>query len=464
MLAQVQFVEHTIDNNVHGTGGIYACDIDRDGDIDVLGASLEDNQIILWRNDGAYPIFWTKIIIATNVYSAHSVHAADFDGDDTLDVVGAQYYGTPGIAWWKTNASNPISWTKYDVASSFTNAHEVYSHDLDKDGDSDILGASSDLNRVAWWRNDGGTPIVWTEQILTNNAILAKSVHVGDFNGDTNFDIVAASILDNKIRWWRNDGGAPIQWTEFTVANFFYGAHRVQAIDLDDDGDQDVLAAAYLGHEIAWWRNDGGSPITWVKQSIGTNFTNACVAFAIDLDGDTDKDVIGTGQGINQIAWWRNDGGNPIQWTKFIISNNFIRPWPLYACDLDGDQDNDIIVGSSHNGSNEVKWWENKGIVGIKADPDFPTKFDLFQNYPNPFNPATQIEYDLPKNSNVVLTIYNAVGQTVRTLVNEYQILGNKSVVWDGTDNSAKPVSSGLYFYLLETAEFKEAKKMVLLR
>jgi hypothetical protein len=463
-IAQINFIEHTIDNNVHGLGGITACDIDDDNDIDVLGASLQDNQIILWRNEGNTPITWTKIIIGANIYSAHSVQAADIDGDDTLDVIGAAYVGTPGIPWWRNNGGDPTSWTKFTVVSNFTNAHEIYAHDLDQDGDMDVLGASSDLNKVAWWRNDGGSPITWTEQTFSNSALLAKSVHVGDFDGNNVLDVVAASILDNRIRWWRNDGGAPIQWTEFTIAGF-YGAHRVQAIDLDDDGDDDVLGAAYLGHEIAWWRNDGGDPVVWTKQSIGTNFTNACIAYAIDLDGDNDKDVIGTGQGINQIAWWRNDGGNPITWTKFIITNNFTRPWPLYACDLDGDQDNDIIVGSSHNGNNMIKWWENDGVVNSLDFSGMVREFTLFQNYPNPFNPTTKIKYTLPESENVKIEVYTLLGKKVKILVDKFMPVGSYEVEF-----TAKDLPSGVYLYRIvidsygEAGEFQKTKKMVLLK
>jgi aminopeptidase N len=98
-------------------------------------------------------------------------------------------------------------------------------------------------------------------------------------------------------------------------------------------------------------------------------------------------------------------------------------------------------------------------ILKMIQDPFVDLEFDLYQNYPNPFNSTTTIEYDLPNDTKVLLRIYNVLGQKVRTLANEYQTSGNKSVVWDGTDNSAKPVSSGLYFYMLETAKFTEAKK-----
>jgi len=362
---EINLTEHLIHNNTQGTGSVYASDLDGDGDLDVLAASLQDNEIVWWRNDGGVPISWTKFTIGQNVYNAHSVFAEDFDGDGDKDVIGAAYYNSPGIALWRNDGGNPITWTKFTVASNFINAHEIYACDLDKDGDFDVLGASSDLNRIAWWRNDGGSPIVWTEQIISSSVTLAKSVHVGDLDGDGDFDLIGAAITAHDVIWWRNDGGQPIQWTQFMIDGFFSGAHRVQSVDIDDDGDQDVLCAGYLGHEIAWYRNEGGDPISWTKQAIAVNFVNACVAYAIDLDGDGDKDVIATAQGDNEIAWWRNEGGDPIQWTRSLITGNFTRPWPLHACDLDGDGDNDIISGSSHNGSNEVKWWENS-LMGVR--------------------------------------------------------------------------------------------------
>ena len=458
-LAQIDFVEFYIDDNTHGLGGIYVCDLDNDSDNDVLGASLQDDQIIWFRNDGGDPIVWTKLIIGNNVISAHSVYAADFNGDSLLDVVGAAYIGSPGVAWWRNDGGDPILWTKFTVANDFINAHEVYAYDLDKDNDMDILGASSDLNRIAWWRNDGGDPIIWTEQILSNNMTLAKSVTAGDLDGDQDNDIIGVSIVNNDIVWWRNDGGQPIKWTQILIDGNFIGAHWVQAVDLDNDTDLDILGAAYLGHEIAWWRNDGGNPMVWTKQIISSGFTNACVAYAIDLDGDSDKDVIGTGQGINQIAWWRNDGGDPILWTKYIISDNFVRPWPLYADDIDGDEDIDIVVGSSHNGSNQIKWWRNDGISGVNLSTNSPLDFQLFQNYPNPFNPTTSIKYTLGIKEFVSLKIYDILGNEVATLVNEEKPAGSYEINFNATG-----LSGGVYFYKLQSTSFTKVKKMLLIK
>ncbi len=96
-----------------------------------------------------------------------------------------------------------------------------------------------------------------------------------------------------------------------------------------------------------------------------------------------------------------------------------------------------------------------------------PEQFQLHQNYPNPFNPTTRISYDLPRETRVVLKIYDLLGHEVRTLVNEDQASGSKSVAWDSLDNSGRRVSSGVYFYRLHTAGSKtpkQSKKMLLLR
>ena len=93
-----------------------------------------------------------------------------------------------------------------------------------------------------------------------------------------------------------------------------------------------------------------------------------------------------------------------------------------------------------------------------------PEAFSLANNFPNPFNPATTIQYALPQAADVELIVYNAVGQVVRTLVAEYQSAGRYAVEWDATNDSGYRLSSGIYFYHLQAGEFREVKKMLLLR
>jgi hypothetical protein len=91
-------------------------------------------------------------------------------------------------------------------------------------------------------------------------------------------------------------------------------------------------------------------------------------------------------------------------------------------------------------------------------------RFVLFQNYPNPFNPATTIRYTVPKTTRVTLRIYNLLGQEIRTLINTPQLPGEHSVTWNGADNSGRKVSSGIYIYRIEAGDYRESRKMVILR
>ena len=94
-----------------------------------------------------------------------------------------------------------------------------------------------------------------------------------------------------------------------------------------------------------------------------------------------------------------------------------------------------------------------------------PEAFALADNFPNPFNPATTIQYALPQAADVELTVYNLVGQPVRTLVAEHQSAGHYAVEWDATNDSGHSLSSGMYFYRLQAGEeFLEVKKMLLLK
>ena len=90
-------------------------------------------------------------------------------------------------------------------------------------------------------------------------------------------------------------------------------------------------------------------------------------------------------------------------------------------------------------------------------------KTHLLQNYPNPFNSNTTIEYYIDKNLKIKLKIYNIKGQLIKTLVNQFNNSGQKSVVWNGRDDTGRPVSVGTYIYKLETNFTIKARKMFLI-
>jgi len=117
-----------------------------------------------------------------------------------------------------------------------------------------------------------------------------------------------------------------------------------------------------------------------------------------------------------------------------------------------------------------LNWWTAKKAewetwvtaVELKGN-SAPRDFTLMQNYPNPFNPSTSIAYQLDKSSVVKLTVYNALGQKVRVLVQDKrQNAGTHMIQWNGLDDAGRNVSSGIYFYRLEAGNQIQMKKMLL--
>lgn len=93
-----------------------------------------------------------------------------------------------------------------------------------------------------------------------------------------------------------------------------------------------------------------------------------------------------------------------------------------------------------------------------------PEKYALYQNFPNPFNPTTQIRYDIPENAHVRINVYNTLGQKVITLLDNIQVAGSYSVMWDSKSSSGQDAASGLYIFRMEAGNFSDAKKMLLLK
>ena len=99
-------------------------------------------------------------------------------------------------------------------------------------------------------------------------------------------------------------------------------------------------------------------------------------------------------------------------------------------------------------------------ITGVEdKQNNLPTNFSLQQNYPNPFNPSTTINYSVPKTSFVTIKVYNVLGREIKTLVNEKKSFGNYSVQFSGSS-----LSSGIYFYRMQSGNYSQTKKLIILK
>ncbi len=111
-----------------------------------------------------------------------------------------------------------------------------------------------------------------------------------------------------------------------------------------------------------------------------------------------------------------------------------------------------VIIKTYNGGGNYVTRIDN-------FNEYYSKKFSLHQNYPNPFNPKTKINYQLAITNYVKLKVYNVLGKEVATLVNQKQNAGSYSVEFNGTN-----YPSGIYYYKLESGNFSEVRKMILLK
>ena len=146
---------------------------------------------------------------------------------------------------------------------------------------------------------------------------------------------------------------------------------------------------------------------------------------------------------------------------------------------ISGDHSNSLLWEKINNGqmppNNQlpssnidlIAAWIDEGALeelNIKNNKALPERFTLHQNYPNPFNPVTNLDYDLPEDAMVNITVFDMMGKVVRTLVNDQQSAGYKTLQWNAMSNSGQPVSSGLYIYTIQTGEFSKTRKMILLK
>ena len=130
---------------------------------------------------------------------------------------------------------------------------------------------------------------------------------------------------------------------------------------------------------------------------------------------------------------------------------------------IDSEEEADIALEVGYKLMGRDNQVISKGLVGMDFTPT-PMEYSLSQNYPNPFNPVTKIKYSLPESGNVNLVIYDLMGREVHRLVNTRQEAGYHSVKWDGQNAVGQNVGAGMYFYVLQSRDYQQVRKMILLK
>jgi hypothetical protein len=342
-----------------GARSVFAADLDSDGDIDVLGAARYAGEIVWWENVTGGGSRWAAHVVEGGFPGATGVYAADLDSDGDPDIVGSSW-DADEVAWWSNDGSG-TRWERRSLDGGLDGAAAVFAADLDEDGDTDVLGVGTLADEVVWWENLHGDGRGWDRHLVNCNCCGASSIHVADLDSDGDPDLLTAAYKQNAVCWWENGEG----WARHPVDEDFDQARCAFAADLDSDGDPDVLGAAAGGDEIAWWENSDGSGTSWDKRTIENGFDTTYAVHAADLDSDGDADVIGTSAMGNTVRWWENADGGGASWYAHTLTSSFGGAYAVHAADLDGDGTPDIV--SAALGGDCVRWW-SAGAVSLVSN------------------------------------------------------------------------------------------------
>ena len=337
-------------------------------------------------------------------------------------LIGFNYYEWSANNW---NLVGTGTYSQYDVQNNY--GEETYSEQI-KDGfefkDRYIYKYDSNGNLIEYfsyyYQNTEWRPFEWYQHNYQGDCLSSSTSYIWD-----GANYVKASRLDfsydygcnDKIPfadfWWLFDG-SPSEWiyhvwdgTEWDPSK--RGVYVVNGCGWTTSG---IMYSSYEKATMTWV-NDNSQGFIYYNNNCGIPKTVSAI---------TDDDVRAT------LALYQEKENN--QWV------NSQRTWLSY---------------------------ENLQLV-TESETAVPDEFALAQNYPNPFNPKTVIEFSLSEETNVNLSVYDLTGKLIKELANTPMQIGNYNITWNGTDTNGAKVGAGVYLYKLQTDNFSESRKMILLK
>lgn len=326
-------------------GSLAAEDLDGDGDCDLAYTSYyhSTGSWIGWtKNTDGLGSFGGGLTIDSPLHEPVSVAAADVDGDGDRDVFAALRQGN-AVVWYENLDGSGGFGGRNDVIVGVSRPVSISLANLDGDGDCDVLWSDYDDHEVNWCENLDGLGTFGPERGITSEAGSATFAATGDLDGDGDRDVVASSA-GGAIVWHENLDGSGGFGSPRPVAQSIGRLGGLRIADLDGDGDRDVVWAQRYGDEVAWSPNTDGAGTFGAPRIISTATTDAWEIVTVDLDGDGDLDVLTASNAANEVAWHENLDGAGNFGPERPVSTVDGSSTAICAVDLDGDGDLDVVA------------------------------------------------------------------------------------------------------------------------
>lgn len=424
-------------------------DIDNDGDLDILVASSGDSRISWLEDVNGNQNFAKRHIISNTVHTPQYILVKDIDNDGDEDVFSISAAENK-IAWFQ-NQGNGVFGEEIIVTTDVESPQMIAISDIDNDGYLDVLSASKSDSKLAWYKNLDGLGNFGEQQIISLESRGPISIYTADFDNDGNTDVLAKSINDDNISWYKNLDGLGNFGTKQVISFLVFGTNPYFDIaDIDNDGDLDILTASDDDSDIAWYENIGEERQFSYSKMISSSSTN--YASLADIDNDGDLDVVYEYGPNNAIRWVENiDGKGTFESSGGTVSDepgdssitNFITNFFVKDMDFDGD----IDVVSLKNKEDKLIYTENLKLNTLSV---VNYNSDDFSVYPIPSNNFITIKSSAPINE---ITIYNIAGRELKKVKlkefkEEYQI-------------NIAMLSQGIYFAEMKSSGKKTSIKFL---
>jgi hypothetical protein len=454
-------IHNTIEDMGIAAFDLLADDFNGDGFTDLMTL---DGYVYLKYSDGQGG-FTNRQKMSSGLADARGIFSGDFNADEIIDF---GVTGTNGLSLFYGLETGGFQGRPLSGDLGFIAGYDGMAADFNDDGFMDFAtyySGSLDLNIVL---SDSNGEYHTDSYNLTGT--LQTGIAAADIDGDNDLDIVVSGYHNATpggpgiINVNYNDGNGQFSTGPFIETEFM--AMGVVLEDLNDDGYPDLAATqygTYDGYVSVYLNNQDGTFPTQVNyaQLYAPAYRDITAA---DMDNDGDMDLLASIEMYDDIAVLMNSGDGSFPEVQYYAGGDNIKAFTI--AHLDSGSTMDLAVTSSAPNRDFVYLFLNTGldllpppVIDNLPEVTIPFGYILEQNYPNPFNPSTAIGYRLSAVSFVNLTIYNALGQKIKTLVHEQQSAGTYQVKWD-----ASGFASGMYFYKLETPANVMVRKMLLIK